>query len=54
MADGTLRRNYLNLDFNNFNITERGDLRDLVEHLRVEGVSPDQDGDSDLPNLFND
>lgn len=53
LADGTLRRNYINLDFNNFNITERGDLRDLVEHLRVEGVSPEEDGGSDLPDLFN-
>ena len=53
MLDGSLKRNYLNLDFNNFSITERGDLRDLVEHLRVEGISPDEDGDSDLPDLFN-
>lgn len=53
MPDGSLKRNYLNLDFNNFNITERGDLRDLVEHLRVEGMSPSEDGDSSLPDLFN-
>ena len=53
MLDGSLKRNYLNLDFNNFNITERGDLRDLVEHLRVEGISPEEDGESDLPDLFD-
>ena len=53
MPDGSLRHNFINLDFNNFNITERGDLRDLVEHLRIEGISPNQDGETDLPNLFN-
>jgi replicative DNA helicase len=53
MADGSLRNNYINLDFNNFNITERGDLRDLVEHLRVEGLTPEEDGSDDLPALFN-
>ena len=49
----TIEQYLQNLDFNNFNITERGDLRDLVEHLRVEGVSPEEDGGSDLPDLFN-
>ena len=53
LADGSLRRNYINLDFNNFNITERGDLRDLVEHLRIEGMTPDEDGEDELPGLFN-
>lgn len=53
MPDGTLKRNYLNLDFNNFNITERGDLRDLVEHIRVEGLTPEEDGRTDLPALFD-
>lgn len=53
MADGSLRHNFINLDFNNFNITERGDLRDLVEHMRIEGIEPNQDGDTTLPTLFN-
>ena len=53
LADGSLRRNFVNLDFENFNITERGDLRDLVEHLRIEGMSPNQDGEDSLPSLFN-
>tara|TARA_Y100001938_G_scaffold151179_1_gene246952 strand:+ start:6732 stop:8252 length:1521 start_codon:yes stop_codon:yes gene_type:complete len=53
MLDGSLKSNFINLDFNNFNITERGDLVDLVEHLRVEGFSPEEDGDSNLPGLFN-
>jgi len=53
LADGSLRNNFINLDFNNFNITERGDLVDLVNHLRVEGFSPDEDGEDTLPGLFN-
>ena len=28
-----LRKNSINLDFNNFNITERGDLRDIANML---------------------
>jgi replicative DNA helicase len=53
MADGSLRRNFMNFDFENFNITERGDLRDLVDHLRIEGISPNEDGEDSLPSLFN-
>jgi replicative DNA helicase len=53
MLDGSLRRNFINLDFNNFNITERGDLVDLVEHLRVQDIEPEEDGTSDLPLLFS-
>ena len=29
-VEDSLRKNFINLDFNNFNITERGDLRDIV------------------------
>ena len=32
----TLRKNAINLDFNNFNITERGDLRDIARVLNGE------------------
>ena len=53
LADGSLIRNFLNFDFENFNMTERGDLRDLVDHLRIEGMSPNQDGEDSLPSLFN-
>tara|TARA_R110000824_G_scaffold91734_2_gene223029 strand:+ start:48 stop:1568 length:1521 start_codon:yes stop_codon:yes gene_type:complete len=53
MEDGSLKNNYINLDFDNFNITERGDLRDLVEHLRVDGITPDEDGEGGLPGLFD-
>lgn len=53
LNDGSLRKNYINLDFSNFSINEVGDLRDLVEHLRVENISPEQDGETILPSLFN-
>jgi hypothetical protein len=33
MPDGSLQQNYIHLDFNNFHITEKGDLRDLVRYL---------------------
>ena len=33
MPDGSLQQNYIHLDFNNFHISEKGDLRDLVRYL---------------------
>lgn len=33
MLDGELKKNYINLDFNNFNISEVGDLQDHVNSL---------------------
>ena len=33
MPNGSLQQNYIHLDFNNFHITEKGDLRDLVRYL---------------------
>jgi hypothetical protein len=52
MPDGRLKKNYINLNFDNFGITEVGDLRDLVEHLEATG-EPIMDGDSELPDLFS-
>ena len=39
----SLRKNAINLDFNNFNITERGDLRDVARMLNGE-VELDNEG----------
>lgn len=33
MPDGSLRKNSINLDFSNFSITDKGDLRDIVRSL---------------------
>lgn len=49
-VDDSLRRNFVNLDFNNFNITEHGDLRDIV---RVRNGEEDlaQDGNAGTPDF---
>jgi len=33
MPNGSLQQNYIHLDLNNFNTTEKGDLRDLIRYL---------------------
>lgn len=42
MPDGSKKNNFINLDFNNFSITERGDLKDIVRSL--------ENGDIELEN----
>ena len=50
MPDGSLKKNFVNLDFNNFAITEKGDLRDIVDGLSTT-ASVSNDGEDDVPNL---
>jgi hypothetical protein len=50
MPDGSLKKNFVNLDFNNFAITERGDLRDIVDGLSANATIKN-DSDDDVPNL---
>ena len=50
MSDGSLKKNFVNLDFNNFAITERGDLRDIVDGLST-NASISNDSDDDVPDL---
>jgi replicative DNA helicase len=40
LVDGTKRKNYVNLDFNNFGITEKGDLQDVEDARRLVDISP--------------
>lgn len=40
LNDGTKRKNYINLDFNNFGITEMGDLHDVEDARRLMDVEP--------------
>jgi len=54
MEDGSLKKNFINLDFSNFGITETGDLRDLLVHRGVGDHHPDTDHDDDVPDLFRD
>jgi hypothetical protein len=40
----TLRKNFINLEFKNFRITEKGDLRDIVEFNNIgRNTAPDFD-----------
>ena len=51
-ADGTMRKNFVNLEFNNFRITEKGDLRDIVSAANASAtVAQDNNGTSDIPEL---
>lgn len=45
-----LRKNFINLNFANFNITERGDLRDIVRSSNG-GADVDQSEPADLPSF---
>lgn len=49
-VDDNLRRNFINLSFKNFNITECGDLRDIVS-FRNTGGDLVQSQQSDLPSF---
>jgi len=51
MPDGSKRKNYINLHMENFNIDEKGDLNDLVEHLNSEGVEAITDFLDEAPTL---
>ena len=51
LEDGSKAKNYINLHIENFNITEKGDLQDLVDHREFEGVAPEQDGIDEAPEL---
>lgn len=48
----SLRKNLVNLEFKNFNITERGDLRDVARSLNGDADIDSSDPDS-LPNFEN-
>ena len=46
MPNGDLRRNFINLDFDNFNITEVGDLQDMVDSQVDVGFAEETGGSS--------
>lgn len=45
-----LRRNFINFEFKNFDIEERGDLRD-IQAFRNADANIDEDGQIEIPNL---
>ena len=54
MPDGSKKKNYINLDVTNFNISDKGDLVDMVNHLSFNDVRTLEDGDdSGLDLLMN-
>jgi len=46
MPDGSKRKNYVNLDFTNFCVKEKGDLIDWINGLDIQNAAPPQDGNS--------
>jgi hypothetical protein len=50
MPDGSLKKNFVNLEFNNFAISEKGDLRDIVDGLNASATIAN-DGDDNVPDL---
>ena len=51
MPDGGKKNNYINLHMENFNITEKGDLVDMVEFQSLNGLIPSPDADDLAPAL---
>ncbi len=47
----TLRKNAINLNFNNFNITERGDLRDIARVLNGEEELQQNEHQEEIPDF---
>jgi hypothetical protein len=47
----TLRKNAINLNFNNFNITERGDLRDIARVLNGEEQLDANEHQEEIPDF---
>jgi replicative DNA helicase len=50
MPDGSKRNNYINLNINNFDIEEKGDLQDMVDALNFANVRPDETFLDEIPN----
>jgi len=50
MADNTLKKNFVNLEIANFNVIEKGDLRDIVDSLNANATVA-KDGNDDVPDI---
>ena len=53
MPDGSKKKNYINLNVDNFNIEDKGDLQDMVDYLNFENVSVVEDGADGIPDLLS-
>lgn len=53
MPDGSKKNNFINLDFQNFSITEKGDLKDIVRSMQNNDVELEQEEqDSGVPMIL--
>jgi replicative DNA helicase len=50
LADGTLKKNFVNLEIANFCVSEKGDYRDIIDALGT-NATVIKDNDDDVPNL---
>jgi replicative DNA helicase len=48
MADGTKKKNYINIEISNFNISDKGDLKDMADHILLNDINVETD-----TNFFN-
>jgi hypothetical protein len=54
MPDGSKKSNFINLEFENFCITEKGDLNDIVRSMNNEDVHLEEDDeDNSIPMIFS-
>ena len=51
MPDGTRKKNYVNFEFDNFKIIDKGDLVDLVNQISTINNLTTEDSQIDLPNI---
>ena len=54
MPDGSKKSNFINLNIENFRITERGDLQDVVNSLNGNGIDVEENGFENIPMAMTD
>ena len=52
MPDGTQKNNFINLEFNNFKITEKGDLVDLVRAMGNDSLNIEEEPFEGIPSIL--
>jgi len=54
MPDGTQKNNFINLDFKNFSIIEKGDLQDMVDAMNNNTISVEENDMEGIPMILRD
>jgi replicative DNA helicase len=49
MPDGSKKKNYINMDIENFNLTDKGDLRDMADKMILDDTSLEEDANFFTP-----